>query len=49
MIYLLRAIFLQFIIYADDTTLFCSLNPRDFDKIENISYWHIGNSSLECI
>ena len=29
--------FLQFIIYADDTILFCSLNPRDFDKIEDLS------------
>ena len=25
--------FFKFIIYADDTTLFCSLNPRDFDKM----------------
>ena len=24
-------------IYADDTTLFCSLNPPDFDKIEDLS------------
>ena len=29
--------FLQFIIYADDTIFFCSLNPRDFDKIEDLS------------
>ena len=32
-----RSDFFKFIIYADDTTLFCSLNPRNFDKIEDLS------------
>ena len=28
--------FFKFNFYADDPTLFCSLNPRDFDKIEDL-------------